>query len=47
MEIIILEGKKSGPVDKVDKEGTYFQMVYWVILMDLERILLLRISIKS
>jgi hypothetical protein len=28
MEIIILEGKKSGPEDKVDKKGTYFKIVY-------------------
>ena len=47
MEIIILEGKKTGLVDKVNKEGAYFLIVYWVIPMDLERIFLLRISIKS
>jgi hypothetical protein len=47
MEIIISEVKETGTIVKVDKDGTYFQIVYWVIPMDLERTLSLRISIKS
>jgi len=47
MEIIILEEKRNGSVDKVDNKGTCFQIVFWVILMDLEKILSLRIKIKK
>ncbi len=47
MEIIILEEKRNSFVYKVDNDKTCFQIVYWVILMDLEKILSLRIKTKN